>query len=126
MIIGNKTAGALLFFLVFSGYAAAQDAKTVVENALKAMGPANLRTLQFTGSGSQPAQLMDGNTPGPRALIKSYIYTVDYTIPASRLETATVGGLPPQTQLGGEGHEVYGKPVSREGNNPARTSAQVR
>ena len=105
--MANKTAGALLFFLVSSGYAAAQDAKTVVENALKAMGPANLRTLQFTGSGSQPAQLMDGNAPGPRALIKSYIYTVDYTIPASRLETATVGGLPPQTQLGGEGHALY-------------------
>ena len=30
------------------------------KNALKAMGPTNLKTLQFTGSGSQPAQLMDG------------------------------------------------------------------
>ena len=47
---------------------------------------------------------MDGNTPGPRGLIKSYTYTVDYTIPASRLETATIGGLPPQDRLGGEGH----------------------
>jgi len=105
--VANTIAGILLFLIVFSGAAAAQDAKTVVENALKAMGPANLKTLQFTGSGSQPAQLMDGNTPGPRALIKSYTYTVDFTIPASKLETATIGGLPPQTQLGGEGHGFY-------------------
>jgi hypothetical protein len=77
--MANKTAGALLLFLVSSGYAAAQDAKTAVEDALKAMGPANLRTVQFTDSGSQPAQLMDGNTPGPRALIK-YIFAVDCTL----------------------------------------------
>ena len=102
--MAKKLAGTLFLLALFSMNAAAQDAKTVVQNALKAMGPTNLKTLQFTGSGSQPAQLMDGNTPGPRGLIKSYVYTVDYTIPASRLETATVGGLPPQTQLGGEGH----------------------
>ena len=105
--MAKKIAATLLLLMFFSIGAAAQDAKTVVQNALKAMGPTNLKTLQFTGSGSQPAQLMDGNTPGPRGLIKSYVYTVDYTIPASRLETATVGGLPPQTQLGGEGHGMY-------------------
>ncbi len=100
----KRLLNALVFAGLLASASAAQDAKTVVQNALKAMAPANLRTLQFTGSGSQPAQLMDGNTPGPRGLIKSYVYSVDYTIPASRLETGTIGGLPPQTQLGGEGH----------------------
>jgi hypothetical protein len=98
----RKLASALTFVIVFSCAAAAQDAKTVAEKVLKAMGGKDLKTLQFTGSGSQPDQLKDGNTPGPRSLVKSYIYTVDYTIPASKLERAVIPGLPPQQMLGGE------------------------
>jgi glyoxylase-like metal-dependent hydrolase (beta-lactamase superfamily II) len=100
----KKLASALTFVIVFSCAAAAQDAKTVVENALEAMGGKDLKTLQFTGSGTQPDQLKDGNTPGPRSLVKSYIYTVDYTLPASKLERSVIPGLPPQQMLGGERH----------------------
>jgi len=96
-------AGAIAFVLVISGAATAQDAKTVVQNSLKAMGGTGLKTLEFTGSGSRPDQLLDGSTPGPRVLVKSYTYDVDYTIPASRLETVTVQGLPPEQTVGGEG-----------------------
>lgn len=105
--MSRRLAAALVWLFLCSAIVSAQDAKTVVQKALKAMAPANLKTLQFTGSGSQPGQLMDGNTPGPRALIKSYVYTVDYTVPAARLETAVIGGIPPQTQLGGEGRAAY-------------------
>src|SRR5579863_666227 len=100
----RKFMGAIVVVLVMSGAMAAQDAKTVVQNSLKAMGGVGLKTLEFTGSGSRPDQLLDGSTPGPRVLVKSYTYDVDYTIPASRLETAVVQGLPPQQTVGGEGH----------------------
>ncbi len=95
---------AALLVLVLS--ASAQDAKTVVAKTLNAMGGENMKSLQFTASGSSPGQLKDGNTPGPRNLIKSYVYTVDFTIPAARLEVGAIGGLPPQTMLGGEGHSL--------------------
>jgi len=92
--------------LVLTSVSFAQDAKSVVSSTLKAMGGENMKSLQFTASGSSPGQLKDGNTPGPRNLIKSYVYTVDFTIPAAKLEAGTIGGLPPQTMLGGEGHSL--------------------
>ena len=95
---------ASLFFLVIS--ANAQDAKTVIENAMKAMGGTNLKTLEFSGSGSRPDQLSDGNTPGPRVMVKSYTYDVDYTIPASRVEAVAIQGLPPMQTTGEEGHSL--------------------
>jgi glyoxylase-like metal-dependent hydrolase (beta-lactamase superfamily II) len=104
--MANKFAMTLAALIVFAFSASAQDARTIAVNTLKAMGGENTKSLQFTGSGSMPGQLKDGNTPGPRSLIKSYIYTADYTIPAARLETGVIGGLPPQTMLGGEGHSL--------------------
>jgi glyoxylase-like metal-dependent hydrolase (beta-lactamase superfamily II) len=101
--MARKFAITLGAFIALAWVAFAQDAKTVVANTLKAMGGENMKSLQYTASGSGPGQLKDGNTPGPRSLIKSYVYTVDFTIPAARLETGVIGGLPPQTQLGGEG-----------------------
>ena len=94
--MARKFALLLGALLVLSLSASAQDAKAVASATLNAMGGENMKSLQFTASGSSPGQLKDGNTPGPRNLIKSYIYTVDYSIPASRLETGTIGGLPPQ------------------------------
>lgn len=95
---------ACLFAVSFTSHA--QDAKTVVQNALKAMGGTNLKTLEFSGSGSRPDQLANGDTPGPRVLVKSYTYDVDYTIPASRVEAVAIQGIPPMQTIGEEGHAV--------------------
>jgi glyoxylase-like metal-dependent hydrolase (beta-lactamase superfamily II) len=102
--MATKVAGTLVFLMAFSSAAVAQDAKTVVQHALKAMGGTNLKTLEFSGSGSRADQLKDGNTPGPRVLVKSYIYDVDYTIPASRVEAIAIQGIPPMQTIGEEGH----------------------
>src|SRR5579872_7457843 len=104
--MAKKFAMLLGALLVLTLSASAQDAKAVASATLNAMGGENLKSLQFTASGSSPGQLKDGNTPGPRNLIKSYVYTVDFTIPAAKLETGAIGGLPPQTMLGGEGHSL--------------------
>jgi glyoxylase-like metal-dependent hydrolase (beta-lactamase superfamily II) len=100
----KKILSTLACVFAFSFAAQAQDAKTVVQNALKAMGGTNLKTLEFSGSGSRPDQLSDGNTPGPRVLVKSYTYDVDYAIPASRLEAVAIQGIPPMQTIGEEGH----------------------
>ncbi|HWF37135.1 MAG TPA: hypothetical protein VG322_01360, partial [Candidatus Acidoferrales bacterium] len=71
----------LLAVLIVTSVSFAQEAKTVVSSTLDAMGGENMKSLQFTASGSSPGQLKDGNTPGPRNLIKSYVYTVDFAIP---------------------------------------------
>ena len=42
----------LLLLLLIPGFLQAQDAKTVLADAAKAMGAENLRTIQVTGSGS--------------------------------------------------------------------------
>ena len=102
----KKLVSALTFLFVFSFAAEAQDARTVVQNALRAMGGTNLKTLEFSGSGSRPDQLKDGNTPGPRVLVKSYSYDVDYTIPASRVEAIAIQGIPPMQTIGEEGRAL--------------------
>ena len=104
--MNKKMVGALACLFAASFIAEAQDAKTVVQNALTAMGGTNLKTLEFSGSGSRPDQLFNGDTPGPRVLVKSYTYDVDYTIPASRVEAVAIQGIPPMQTIGEEGHAV--------------------
>ena len=64
----------------------AQDAKAVLDGAVKAMGDVN--SLQFSGSGAYFA-FGQAYTPGaewPRFGVKSYSRTVDYETPAMRDE----------------------------------------
>ncbi len=44
----------LLLLLLIPGVLQAQDAKTVLADAVKAKGAENLRTIQVTGSGRMP------------------------------------------------------------------------
>jgi glyoxylase-like metal-dependent hydrolase (beta-lactamase superfamily II) len=47
----NKSVAALIFAATFAAIATAQDAKTVVSNASKAMGYDQLKSIQYDGSG---------------------------------------------------------------------------
>src|SRR3954447_20661149 len=72
----------------------AQDAKAVLDGAMKAMGDAN--SLQFSGSGAYFA-FGQAYTPGaewPRFGVKSYSRTVDYETPAMRDEYVRADGDP--------------------------------
>ena len=104
--MNKKIAVTFALLMPFVASVRAQDAKTVAQNALKSLGSEDMKVLQFTASGYGGAQLKDGNTPGPRSIIQSYIYTVDYSIPAARTEARNIGGLPPQTMLGGLGRSL--------------------
>jgi hypothetical protein len=72
----------------------AQDAKAVLDGAVKAMGDVN--SLQFSGSGAYFA-FGQAYTPGaewPRFGVKSYSRTVDYETPAMRDEYVRADGDP--------------------------------
>src|SRR5262245_4332098 len=63
----------------------AQDGRSVVNAALKAMGAENLRTIQFSGSGSnaEVGQNTSPKTAWPTVRVKSYIQQIDLAVPAS-------------------------------------------
>lgn len=70
----------------------AQDAKTVLSKAAKAMGAENLRTLHYSGSGS------GYDEKGQHLQIKSYSRQMDLTATTSSVRITRVQGTPPADQ----------------------------
>ena len=66
--------------------ARAQDGKTALDAAAAALGATNLKTIEFSGRGSDYmfGQAYDGNYPWPRFNVPSYTMTIDYATPAMR------------------------------------------
>src|SRR3954466_8833386 len=90
----KKLTLALVMLALTSWAAQAQDAKAVLDGAMKAMGDAN--SLQFSGSGAYFA-FGQAYTPGaewPRFGVKSYSRTVNYETPAMRDEYVRAEGDP--------------------------------
>src|SRR5213596_2865316 len=59
----------------------AQDAKTTLDAAAAALGARNLRTIEFSGRGSDFmfGQAYDGNSPWPRFNVPAITISIDYT-----------------------------------------------
>jgi len=70
----------------------AQDLNTVINKVIKAMGSENLRTIQFTGSGSSYTSGKDV------AYVKSYTRDIDLVTPSSRVQIVREQGTPPAEQ----------------------------
>jgi glyoxylase-like metal-dependent hydrolase (beta-lactamase superfamily II) len=79
----------------------AQDARAVLDAAAAALGAANLRSLEFSGRGSDGVfgQSYDANSPWPRFSVPSLTVAIDFTTPAMRddrrrqqLENPPLGG----------------------------------
>lgn len=71
----------------------AQDAKTFLNNVEKAMGAANLKTLQYSGSGSGSNDGIEQNKPNtepPLTYIKSYKRQIDLNGTSSRVDLVRV------------------------------------
>ena len=66
--------------------ARAQDVKTTLDTAATALGATSLRSIEFSGRGSDFmfGQAYDGNNAWPRFSLPGYTMTIDYTIPAMR------------------------------------------
>ena len=80
----------------------AQDAKTFLATVAKTMGVENLKTLQYSGAGSNAGigQNRNPDTPWPLVRIKSYKRAIDLDATTSRVDMVRVqnGMDQPQTQ----------------------------
>jgi glyoxylase-like metal-dependent hydrolase (beta-lactamase superfamily II) len=68
--------------------ARAQDARSILDSAARALGTANLRTLEFSGRGSDYifGQPYDAVSQWPRFAVPSLTMTMDFAAPAMRDE----------------------------------------
>jgi glyoxylase-like metal-dependent hydrolase (beta-lactamase superfamily II) len=64
----------------------AQDAKSVLDAASAALGAATLRSIEFSGRGSDGifGQPYDGNSPWPRFAVPAMTIEIDFATPAMR------------------------------------------
>src|SRR5262245_62044269 len=82
----RMTLSALTLICALCVTATAQNAKSVVEAAIKNMG--DVKSIQYSGSGAQfnLGQSVSPNDPWPRTELKSFTRTVDYDKLATRNE----------------------------------------
>jgi len=78
----------------------AQDASAVVANVAKAMGADNLKTIQFSGTGSNAGigQNINPTAAWPVARVKSYTREIDFGAMASHVQMVRAQGAGDQTQ----------------------------
>ena len=91
------TVSALLLTILSMG-AAAQDAKTIISDASKAMGAENLNSITYSGSASNVNFGQTKSISGPYVLsttITNYTRAIDFTQPASRATGTTMTPAPP-------------------------------
>ena len=82
----KKCAVAALVNLLAATAVSAQDARTAVTNASKAMGVDSLRSVQYSGSGYDFAfgQAYSPMSPWPKFTVKSYTRSIDFERSASQ------------------------------------------
>ncbi len=88
---------AALLVTAFASVAAAQDARTAIAAASKAMGADTLNTVEFSGSGADFAigQAYSGASPWPKFLDKTYTRQVDFRVPSSKVDRIRMQGENP-------------------------------
>jgi glyoxylase-like metal-dependent hydrolase (beta-lactamase superfamily II) len=99
-----------------SSVALAQDAKTVVESAAKAMGVENLGSVRYSGSGVNFAlgQAPNPTSPWPKFNVKLYERVIDFDAGAtSQTMTRTQGENPPR---GGGQQPLVGEQTQTQTN----------
>jgi glyoxylase-like metal-dependent hydrolase (beta-lactamase superfamily II) len=83
--------------LTTSATANAQNAKSAIDNATKALGSGSLKTIEYTGSGMDYVigQAAAPNAPWPKFIDKTYTRVVDLDAPASRMQRVRLQGENP-------------------------------
>ena len=104
----------LLSWAAFSWASGTQDPKAVIGTASKALGAENLKTIEYSGSGSDCVigQAANPSLPWPRFIEKTYTRVVDLEAPASRMQRIrTQGENPPR---GGGQQPVVGEQTQNQ------------
>jgi hypothetical protein len=99
----------LLSWTAWSWAKGGQDASAVISSASKALGADNLKTIEFSGSGSDfvIGQNASPTSPWPRFNDKTYTRVISFDPPASRMQRVrTQGENPPR---GGGQQPVIGE-----------------
>jgi len=93
----KKCLAGLSLAVVLVWTASAQDAKTVIANASKAMGVDTLKTVQYSATGMDFVLGQAGNPslPWPKFVNKSYTRAINFETPASRVDRVRVQGENP-------------------------------
>jgi len=89
----------LLSWAAFSWAKGTEDPKALIGTASKALGAENLKTIEYSGSGSDYVlgQAASPSLPWPRFIDKTYTRVVDLEAPASRMQRIrTQGENPPR------------------------------
>ena len=75
----------------------AQDARSVIASASKAMGVEQLKTVQYSATGLDFAlgQAPNPSSPWPKFINKSYSRAINFEAPASRVERVRMQGENP-------------------------------
>jgi hypothetical protein len=87
---------------LLSGVAVAQDAKTVIANATKAMGYDKLNTIQYSGSGFEgtgAGQLQSLAAGWPKFTEKNYVRYIDYAAGTSQRTSLQSRPADPKTGM---------------------------
>jgi len=112
----NISKAIFLLVCLMVGTARAQDAKTVIRNAEKAMG--DIKSVRYSGSGHLGVVGMNWNPTSPwhATLLTSYTRAIDYATGSSREDIVrnqenppALGGEAPYVDAITEGREVSGK-----------------
>ena len=84
----------LAIVMLLSWAAIAQDAKTVIANASKAMATDNLKSIEYSGSGMDFAigQAPNPSSPWPKFIDKTYTRVIKFETPASRMDRIRMQG----------------------------------
>ena len=93
----KKAVAAAAFVVMASWVGLAQDAKSVIGAASAAMGVEQLRTVQYSATGFDFAlgQSYNADSPWPKFINKSYTRSIDFQVPASRVERVRLQGENP-------------------------------
>ena len=83
---------AIVLVGLLASSAAAQDAKTVISNAAKAMGSESLNSIHYYGTAANGnlGQNNNANQPWPMTPVNDYSRAIDFTQPASRATGLTL------------------------------------
>lgn len=97
-------ASAVLGGAVWMRAAANTDVKTAINSSLQAMGAADLKTLEYSGSGADfsVGQAQNPRSNWPRFTNKTYLREIDFTAPASRMRRVRIQGENPPRGGGGQ------------------------
>jgi glyoxylase-like metal-dependent hydrolase (beta-lactamase superfamily II) len=117
----KRCIAALAAGMLLSWTALAQDAKTVIDSASKAMG--SLKSVEYSGSGFDFAigQNVNPNSPWPKFIDKTYKRTMNFETPAYRMERTRMQGENPPRGGGQQpivGEQMQNVPVVVTANTP--------